>query len=98
MRYSFHPDARDEFEEGIKYYEEREYGLGYDFSIEVYLTVERIAANPKAWPTLEQNIRRCLVRRFPYGILYNADESTNEIYIVAVMHLRREPGYWKQRI
>ena len=96
MRFSFHPDAETEFLEAISYYEEKEPGLGYEFAAEVYAAIERIMAMPKAWPVLTQDIRRILVRRFPYGVLYG--EGKDEIFIVAVMHLRREPGYWKQRV
>ncbi|MBI4651961.1 type II toxin-antitoxin system RelE/ParE family toxin [Candidatus Desantisbacteria bacterium] len=96
MNYSFHPEAEEEFIEAINYYEEKESGLGYDFAIEVYLTIERTIAFPKAWPIIEDDIRRSLVQRFPYGILYSEDKE--KIYIVAVMHLHREPEYWKYRI
>ena len=96
MRYSFHPAAETEFVKAVEYYEEREEGLGHDFAVEVYATIERILAHPQAWPVIEEDIRRSLVRRFPYGILYAEDED--EIFVVAVMHLHREPDYWKRRI
>jgi plasmid stabilization system protein ParE len=92
----FHPDAEAEFNTSIDYYEDIEKGLGYDFSLEVFHALERIMAFPKAWPVVEDGIRRSLVRRFPYGILYAEEE--NQIYIVAVMHLHRNPEYWKIRI
>ncbi len=95
MRFSFHPDAETEFLEAINYYEEKETGLGYEFAAEVYAAIERIMAMPKAWPHFTQDIRRILLRRFPYGLLYATGD--NEIFIVAVMHLRREPRYWKKR-
>jgi len=96
MNFSFHPEAELEFTEAIDYYEEKEIGLGYDFAVEVYSAIERIAATPEAWPVIEEDIRRSLVRRFPYGILYS--ENKEEIFIVAVMHLHRDPEYWKHRI
>ena len=96
MKYSFHPEAEFEFVQAIEYYEEREEGLGQDFAVEVYSAIERAVAYPKAWPILKEDVRRSLVRRFPYGILYA--EQDKEIYIVAVMHLRRNPDYWKNRI
>ena len=96
MRYVFHPEAETEFVKAVEYYEEREEGLGHDFAVEVYSTIERILAHPKAWPVIEEDIRRSLVRRFPYGILYA--EEGDEIFVVAVMHLHREPDYWKHRI
>lgn len=96
MKYLFHPEAEAEFAQAIGYYEEYEEGLGYDFSVEVYSAIERITSYPKAWPIIEDEIRRCVVRRFPYGILYS--EEKEEIFIVAVMHLHRNPDYWKHRI
>jgi len=96
MKYSFHPEAEAEFVEAIEYYEERENGLGYDFAVEVYSAIERTASWPKAWPIIEQDLRRCLVKRFPFGIVYAKDQE--EIFIVAVMHLHRDPDYWKHRL
>jgi hypothetical protein len=48
MRYSFHPEAETEFVKAIEYYEEREEGLVYDFAVEVYSTIARMLAHPKA--------------------------------------------------
>jgi len=95
MKYSFHPEAEEEFIGAIDYFEEVEIGLGYDFAVEVYSSIERTMSFPKAWPVLEGDIRRCLVRRFPYGVLYS--EEKDGIFIVAVMHLHRDPEYWKRR-
>ncbi len=95
MKYSFHPEAAAEFVQAIEYYEECEASLGYDFAIEVYAAIERTMAYPKAWPIIEEDIRRSLTRRFPFGILYA--EEGEELFIVAVMHLHRDPGYWKHR-
>ncbi|MBE0467017.1 MAG: type II toxin-antitoxin system RelE/ParE family toxin [Candidatus Desulforudis sp.] len=97
MEYSFHPEAQAEFIRAIEYYEECEKGLGYDFAVEVYAAVERAAAYPKMWPFVHEEIRRCLVRRFPCGILYYYVEGMDEALILAVMHLHRDPDYWKHR-
>jgi hypothetical protein len=48
-----------------------------------------------AWALLEGEVRRVLVRRFPYGVLYS--EDAEGILVVAVMHLHRDPEYWKDR-
>ena len=95
MSYIFHPDAEAELEAGIAYYEERESGLGLDFAVEVHATVQRILACPLAWPVLE-GVRRALVHRFPYGVLYGYEDS--QLYILAVMLLHRHPGYWHRRV
>jgi len=96
MKFAFHPEAEIEFNEAIDYYEEIELGLGYDFAIEVFGTIQRCIFFPKAWVVIEEDIRRSLVKRFPYGVLYS-EEKGNEIYIIAVMHLHRFPDYWKDR-
>jgi len=96
MTFSFHPEAEQEFLKAIDYYEDKQSGLGQDFAIEIYSTVERVLAYPDAWPNIERDIKRSLVRRFPYGVLYSKIET--EIIIVAIMHLNREPDYWMTRI
>ncbi len=47
MKYSFHPEAESEFGKAIDYYEEKEHGLGYDFAVEVYSSIERMRSHPK---------------------------------------------------
>jgi len=96
MNYRFHPEAGAEFVEAIAYYEDKEPGLGLDFAFEVHSAIERVLAFPNAWPFVEDDVRRCLVRRFPYGMLYSVEEDG--IYILAVMHLHRNPEYWKHRM
>ena len=95
MTFSFHPEAEKEFLEAINYYENRERGLGYDFAIEVFATIQNIVIYPTAWPALEVGVRRCLVHRFPYGVIYSIEQE--EIFVLAVMHLHRHPDYWKNR-
>ena len=95
MTFSFHPEAKDELNKDIEYYENCEPGLGYDFSIEVHVAIQNIVNYPTAWPIIGEDIRRCLVNRFPYGIIYSIERG--EIFILAVMHLRRHPDYWKNR-
>jgi len=95
MSVLFHPDAEQEFNDAIDYYEDIEKGLGYDFAVEIANTLARITAFPKAWPVIENGIRRALVKRFPYAVLYS--ENQDNLYIIAVMHLHRNPEYWQQR-
>ena len=91
MSFSFHPEAEEEFNDAITYYEDTELGLGYDFALEVHSAINRTINFPKAWAVLEGNVRRSLVRRFPYGILYSHEQDG--VLTVAVMNLHREPGY-----
>ncbi len=96
MTYSFHPEAEEEFLGAIEYYEEHEEGLGFEFAMEVRAAIGRAAEHPKAWPVIEGEVRRCLTTRFPYGVLYS--EESDGIFILAVMHLHRDPDYWKHRL
>ncbi|MBW7907456.1 MAG: type II toxin-antitoxin system RelE/ParE family toxin [Kiritimatiellae bacterium] len=95
MSFKFHPEAEEELISAVAYYEGVERGLGLDFSREVYASVQNAADYPTIWPTIDPEIRRCLVHRFPYGVLYSIEPTG--IFIIAVMHLHRDPGYWKQR-
>ncbi len=96
MNYFFHPEAEAELEYAIDYYENCAFGLGYDFSIEIHSAVKRICSFPKAWPTLVDEVRRCQTNRFPFGVLYI--EAKASIHIIAVMHLRRDPDCWQERL
>ncbi len=95
MTFSFHPEAEAEFNDSIEYYEACEQRLGYDFSIEVFDCIQKIVNFPTAWPLIEEDIRRCLVNRFPFGIIYSMEQTG--VLVLAVMHLRRHPDYWKNR-
>ncbi len=96
MKYVFHPEALIEFSEATIYYSEKNLKLGLAFYTEVKNTIHRIIETPKLFRTIEEDIRRCLTHRFPYGILYTIEEDY--ILIVAVMHCSREPSYWKHRV
>ena len=95
MSFVFHPVAEQEFNAAIDYYEEIDPALGYDFATEVYAAIQRAVSLPEAWIAIDGDIRRSLVKRFPYGVLYSLEDDS--IYIVAVMNLRRHPNYWKNR-
>ncbi len=96
MKISFHPDARREFFEAIDYYEECQQRLGVEFAKEIYSTIQRTAHFPEAWAKMSKNTRRCLVNRFPYGVIYQVGKE--KINIIAIMQLNRKPSYWKKRI
>ena len=95
MRVEFHAEAIEELQGAAEYYEERQIGLGSRFLDTVEEAIERIAGNPLAWNLVDEDIRRCLTRVFPYGILYSPDKEF--VLILAVAHLAREPGYWRSR-
>lgn len=95
MSFYFHPEAEIELQDAINYYEDIRTDLGHDFVVEVYSAIQRAVSMPESWALIGDNIRRSLVSRFPYGVLYS--EVNNKIYILAVMNLHRQPDYWKDR-
>jgi hypothetical protein len=96
MRFYFHPDAETEFDRAVEYYEQFQPGLGLEFTEEVYATITRIMQYPDAWSALSKNSRRCLVSRFPYGVIYQI--KSRFLRIIAVAYLNRRPGYWEERL
>ncbi|HIJ95074.1 MAG TPA: type II toxin-antitoxin system RelE/ParE family toxin [Desulfuromonadales bacterium] len=91
-----HPAAEAEMLAAARYYQNCQAGLGRRFLDEVSLTGKRITENPVAWPLISGSIRRCLLNRFPFGLIFRVEME--RVYVLAVMHLRREPGYWCNRI
>ena len=91
----YYQEAKKEIKEAAAYYEKHQKGLGQSFLLSIEYAVKILSSNPLLYRKLRGRFRRCLVEKFPYGIIYIIDK--NEIYIVAVMHLKRNPGYWIRR-
>lgn len=96
MRYEFHPEARQEFRESAAFYETERSNLGVAFTNEIESVLLKIVDAPVTWPFIEDDVRRCLAHRFPYGVLYTIE--TDYILIIAIMHCSRKPGYWRDRL
>ena len=96
MRFYFHEDAEAEFGRAVEYYEESRPGLGLEFAQEVYAAITRVIQFPDAWSPMSKNSRRCLVSRFPFGIIYQV--KSGYVRIIAVADLRRRPNYWRDRV
>ena len=96
MKSAMHPEAREEFLAAIDYYNEAEPGLGMAFYTEVEAAIGLIENYPDLWTEIDNNIRRCLVRRFPFAILYS--KEAERLFIYAIMHTKREPNYWRNRL
>ena len=89
-----HP-AEQEMLDAARYYEMQAAGLGSDFLDKIDAAIQDIGLHPDRWPVTSFGIRRRLIHRFPYALLYRNDPD--EVIIEAVMHLRRRPDYWKNR-
>ena len=91
----FHPEAGAEYAEAFRWYRERGAGLATAFAEEISRALRLIRETPDRWPRYSTRHRRILVRRFPYWLIYLATDS--RIWIVAVAHTSRRPGYWRAR-
>lgn len=96
MRVAFHPEAVAELQFAAAFFESQRPGLGMRFIEAMQGTVAHIAESPNAGRLIDERVRRCLTRVFPYGVLYSVEADS--IHILAVAHLAREPGYWKARL
>lgn len=94
---AFHPDAKAELREAVEFYEGRRAGLGREFRINIEQALERISNAPRRNAFYKQTpIRFCLIRRFPYAVYFA--EQPNRIWIVAIAHGSKRPGYWRYRM
>jgi toxin ParE1/3/4 len=95
MRYGFHPEALTEYAEAVQYYTKQRVEVAQAFIDAVDDAVYRIRESPTRYIVIDEDIRWCMTRKFPYGIIYTIEQDY--ILILAVMHCSREPGYWKSR-
>ncbi len=95
MKILFLQESLDEFSGAVEYYNTERPGLGFEFAAEVRNALNRIKKYPDSWPAVTDNIRKCIINRFPFAALYHREDD--RIVIVALMHMKRLPGYWKKR-
>jgi toxin ParE1/3/4 len=95
MRYRFADGALAEFIETGRYYNRQASGLGDEFVDAIEDAIDTILKDPLVWRFIEDDVRRYLVRRFPYGIYYTIENDV--VVIWAVQNLHRHPDYWRTR-
>lgn len=84
--------AKHELDDATQYYEVESQGLGTRFRQEVKKAINRLCDYPGAWSIERGHVRKCLLHRFPYKVLYSIEE--NHIFIIAIAHQHRKPDYW----
>jgi len=95
MKAEFHSAASDEIGETTAYYESEVQGLGDSFIAEVERVVEVLCDQPNIGQRVGEEFRRILLARFPYSLIYSIESE--RIWVIAVAHHRRRPGYWQGR-
>ena len=96
MRIVMLSQAEEDLDQIASYYRGQNERLSSEFEAAVRHTFEQIRFHPLAWAPLTRRIRRCLLHRFPYGIIYRVTEES--ILILAVVHNQRGPDTWRDRL
>jgi plasmid stabilization system protein ParE len=96
MNVRFLTPAQQELDDAVTWYDQQADGLGKEFLDELDRVIRRVVAYPLSSMEIEPGLRRGLLARFPYGIIYGQDGEA--VVVVAVAHLHRQPRYWAARI
>ena len=89
------PAAAADIEDAYKWYETRRPGLGGEFLQAVSSVLEAISQQPERFPVIYRDLRRALLRRFPYGIFFKLESG--RLMVVACFHAKRDPQEWRSR-
>lgn len=95
MRIEFHPDAEAEFIEEAAHLETKLSGLGNRFINEVERAIHLLQDHTEVGAPIDGTFRRLVLRRFPLSFIYTVEPE--RVFVVAVAHQRRKPGYWHSR-
>ena len=90
------PKAELDVANAVRWYEEQRAGLGDEFVIELDSILRRAILRPLQFPQIKNDIRRALLRRFPYAVYFRVGEETMDL--IAVLHQHRDPGMWERRV
>ncbi len=96
IAYRFHPEAKEELDDIMLFYKNQQAGLEKRFFDTFEDVIARIRKHPFMYREIEEDIRKCRTPRFPYVVVYRV--KSDGIQIIAIMHIRRNPDYWKTRI
>ena len=92
----FLPEANEEFEHAIEWYADRGKDLARDFVARVGAIVRRVAAQPTMHANVYKDVRKAVLTRFPYIVLYREDNE--ELVVISVFHTSRNPDEWQSRV
>ena len=96
MRHVIHPAADAEFAEAVQYYANIDPQLGLRFYQEIERIIIAVCDQPNRFSRFSPPARRALARKFPYSVVYL--DQPDRVWIVALMHAKRQPGYWRARL
>jgi len=91
----FRLEVREELNEAYRWYESQKRGLGDEFLDCVDEMLNRICLMPESYAIVYRDVRRAVVRRFPYAVYYRIVSS--RVIVTAIFHSRRDPKSWQAR-
>jgi len=95
MRLEFAPEAVADIDDATLWYFDEDPKLAAQFSIELERVLDQILENPRAWTEIESGIRRVLLWKFPYAVIFRVGSEV--VHVVTVMHQHRKPDHWRGR-
>jgi len=90
---TFRPEAAADIEEACRWHEARRPGLGDEFLDGVGEALGFLGVRPESAPVVHRDVRRQLLRRFPYGIFYGVIDG--QVVVLGCFHARRDPRTWR---
>jgi plasmid stabilization system protein ParE len=94
--YAFHPKANEEYTHAARFYADIDPELGGRFYDQIERLILDIRRQPQLYPLFDSPVRRHFDSVFPFAILYV--DQPGQVLVVAVMHMKRRPGYWRERL
>ena len=91
-------EAQIELDEIFIWYEEQKAGLGFEFLKEFENDINKVSHNPYYASYIEADARGTSLKKFPYQVIYRIDEIKRQVRIIAIIHLRRNPEWFRQRL
>jgi plasmid stabilization system protein ParE len=95
MQIDFHPEATQELEDSADWYAARSGDAARGFALAVDEALDNIASYPYRFFRIDDRHRACSLKRYPFQVVYRNDDS--RIYVIAIAHAKRRPGYWRER-
>ena len=91
------PMAEQDIKHSVEWYNEQRIGLGADFVRVLDDTFSSLSQHPLAFPLVKLEIRKYVLKDFPYNIFYVYKDKEDTVYVLAVFHVKRNPNVWKKR-
>jgi len=95
MNLQFHQEALREYDKAMLWYAKRSLSAPFNFEAEVDSVVERIFANPLAFPMVYRSKRKAVLKRFPFYLIF--ETRSDAVIVFAVAHSKRKATYWRNR-